>query len=211
MPSLRPLDGQQFGNLTVLERRGRVGRQVGWLCRCTCGVEIVVAGDKLTRLKKRSCARNGHRWNSVPKVTHPPEYRTWLGMRKRCTDSDPHHAKRYRDKGITVCERWRSFANFYADMGSKPVPEYTIERIDNALGYFKENCRWATSTEQRRNMTCSVYIACEDEQVLLLDICAKLGLDANLIRGRLRNGWTVEDALTRPTRPKLSAFDMQFA
>lgn len=202
MPNLRPLDSQQFGNLTVLERRGSMWRQAAWLCRCTCGVEVVVPGDRLVRGKRKSCAVNGHFWRQAAATPHRSEYRAFKSMWGRCTDPKRHNAKSYFKKRIAVCKRWRSFANFFADMGPKPSPEYTLERKNNALGYTPQNCRWATRAEQRRNMTCSVYIACEDEQVLLIDVAAKLGLDANLVRGRLRKGWTVEDALTKPVRKR---------
>lgn len=72
-------------------------------------------------------------------------------MISRCVDERPRRRKYYLDRGITVCERWlSSFENFLADMGERP-PGLTIDRKDNDLGYFKDNCRWATWAEQRRN------------------------------------------------------------
>jgi len=84
---------------------------------------------------------HGHASNG--KIT--PTYQAWKDMRSRCR-REPN----YVDRGITVCDRWRSFANFLADMGEKPAG-LTLERIDNDRGYGPDNCCWATWTEQNNN------------------------------------------------------------
>lgn len=77
-------------------------------------------------------------------------YYAWKTMRERCRN--PNHAKYkdYGERGITVCEQWHSFINFYNDMGDRPEGT-TIDRIDNDLGYYKENCKWSTPKEQALN------------------------------------------------------------
>jgi hypothetical protein len=79
-------------------------------------------------------------------------YSSWYNMINRCRSTDPRVAKWHGSRGIKVCERWlHSFENFLADMGERPSLNHSIDRINNDLGYFPENCRWTTSKEQRRN------------------------------------------------------------
>lgn len=72
-------------------------------------------------------------------------------MTQRCTNPKNDGYAGYGGRGITVCDRWKSFENFLADMGERPAPDLTIERIDNDLGYGPDNCKWGTRTEQILN------------------------------------------------------------
>ena len=77
-------------------------------------------------------------------------YKLWTGMIQRCGNPKSSGYDIYGAVGITVCDHWKSFENFYKDMGEKPE-ECSLDRIDGKLGYSKENCRWATQAEQLKN------------------------------------------------------------
>jgi hypothetical protein len=77
-------------------------------------------------------------------------YNAWKNLRARCKGFQKKSAINYRDRGITYCKEWDNFLNFYRDMGDAPLG-MTLDRIDNDKGYSKDNCRWATRTQQQLN------------------------------------------------------------
>lgn len=84
-------------------------------------------------------------------LTKHPLRNTWTNMRQRCNNPKNTHYSYYGGRGIKVCERWNSFPNFVNDMGDKPSPGHTVDRIDVDKDYSPQNCRWATKTEQVLN------------------------------------------------------------
>lgn len=205
MADLIDITGQRFGYLIALEHVGHVNGHALWRCRCDCGEVIEARSEKLRCGRRLSCGRGGHRYFRRLLVDGGPassssEYKSWMKMRERCNNEGYERYAAYGGRGIVVCDRWSSFENFYLDMGDKPTPAHTIDRIDNDGPYSPENCRWATRAEQRRNMRSSVYIEYGGRRLLLMDLAAELGLSRSNIYSRLRLGWTLERAITVPVR-----------
>jgi len=149
------LTGQRFGKLVAINLVV-TGRQRKWLCGCDCGREKVVASSNLRSGNSKACGycygptsgglRHGH--TSVTGVS--PTYISWRAMKVRCTNKRRDGAKYYAGRDITYDPQWNDFAVFLADMGKRP-DGMTLDRVDNDLGYCKENCRWATPFEQTHN------------------------------------------------------------
>jgi hypothetical protein len=106
-----------------------------------------------------------------------------------------HNAKNYRDRGITVCERWRTFENFLADMGERPSRLYSLDRIDVNGNYEPGNCRWATRTEQMRNKRTNVMVEYRGRRMCLKAATDLAGVPYGRAQARLARGCSAEEAL----------------
>lgn len=134
-----------------------------------------------------------------------PEYRIWRGMMQRCNNPKAPSFRRYGGRGIKVCGGWLSFDNFFQDMGPRPSEWHSIDRIDGDGPYAKENCRWATPTEQSRNRKNHRWLTHKGETRILAEWAERCGLHPDVLWGRLHRGWPISRALTEPVRKRSAA------
>ncbi len=168
MPTKIPLKGKKFGRLTAVSSFSVYKNNKSalyWNCICDCGNTKAVIAYSLTKGLTQSCGclRNERVTNVISihgdkrrngKIA--PEYTCWQNMKARCYDINSTHYNHYGGRGIKVCERWlESYENFLKDMGRKPSPELTLDRINNNGNYEPSNCRWTTRLVQTHNRRCS--------------------------------------------------------
>lgn len=219
------ISGLRYGRLLVISYAG-VAKNGGsmWLCRCDCGKEAAFNSGHLRHGGTKSCgcllsewassmganrdfiairseraATHGHKRKSKVSV----EYKTWLGMKRRCYDEKFKDYPNWGGRGIRVCERWlHSFVNFLEDMGPRPAGKYSIDRKESDKDYSPENCRWATVQEQgaenRRGLT-----KIEIDGVLFHSIghaCRHFGVKLTTAHYRIKAGIPIELAVTQSDR-----------
>lgn len=163
------ITGNRYGRLVVVSYLGKKGKSHLWNCRCDCGQEKIIYANNLKKGDSKSCGCLQKEIVSIKNTTHgmteTPMYDVWQSMKWRCVNPENHNYKHYGGRGITVCERWlHSFENFFADMGLRPSPELSIDRIDNNGNYELSNCRWATKGEQNSNTRRNNKVATNKEQ-----------------------------------------------
>lgn len=119
-------------------------------------------------------------------------FRIWGGMIQRCTNPKVAAFPHYGGRGIVVCDRWRTFANFLADMGEPPAG-YSIERQDNSKGYEPDNCCWLPMGKQAQNRRGNSYIEVEGERMCLAEASRRLGIGDATLRYRLQKATQKKD------------------
>ena len=154
MPAFQDLTGQVFGFLTVKRlSKQSTSKITRWECECSCGKEVTRKSLTLKRNWISKCdeckKKTAHKTHGKSKTT---EASVWGAIKARCYNSKNKRYSCYGGRGVTVCDRWReSLENFLADMGPRPSPKHSIDRINVNGNYEPSNCRWATATEQARN------------------------------------------------------------
>ena len=190
--------GQRFGRwLVVGEAENAPTGQARWECLCDCGNIRIARSNDLRQGKSISCGCYNTEVCTTHGLTHHPLYVTWSNMKDRCTNPGSPIFKHYGGRGITVCERWmNSFEAFYEDMSPTYKKGLSLDRRDNNKGYSPENCRWADQRTQANNTRSNRFYSLNGETDTLRNLCRRYNQNYEKIRGRLRLGWSIEQAFS---------------
>lgn len=196
--------GAVYGLWTVISAPFQLPTKGAWrvLCRCVCGTEKAHTETSLRNGYAKQCracaAKAYYKHGGTHGGPNEIEYRTWRSMRDRCENPNNRGWSNYGGRGIQVCERWKSFENFLADLGKRPGPEYSLDRLDNDAGYEPSNCAWRLFEEQSNNRRSTRLMEFQGETLSLAQWARRQGMSEGCLRNRLREGWTIEAALTTP-------------
>lgn len=195
---LNEMVGKRFDKIVVVGLKPSKRRTL-CICKCDCGNEIIKSPGNIRQNERVSCGCQPTRFTNRDNhgKSKGPTYSSWMAMKRRCYGKNTILYYRYGGRGIAVCDRWKdSFPNFLEDMGERPKG-MTIHRIDNDLGYFKENCRWATNEEQKNSTSKTRFLTFNGETLNITQWAKRLGLSRDKIYARLDQlGWSVEKALS---------------
>lgn len=194
------LNGQRFGRLTVMERaeNDRHGKTV-WKCQCDCGNTILANGSHLLSGHTKSCGCDSRSYfREHPTIKHGLTlengklsrlYRIWICMKNRCYNKNDDHYRIYGERGITVCDEWRTdYKSFYDwSMANGYDKGLTIDRIDVNGNYEPGNCRWATIKEQSRNKRNSIKVKYNNECVCLSELSERTGICYQTLYARYKH------------------------
>jgi hypothetical protein len=208
MPKRLDLTGYVYSRLKVVRCVGARNKRVHWECLCDCGNIAVVSTGSLRSGNCSSCGcynieqvKKAGKSRSTHGMKRTPEYRCWAQLKHRCINKDSQGYADYGGRGITVCDEWKdSFETFFKDMGPRPSPKYSLDRIDNDGPYCKENCKWSTRKEQANNKRSCRILVLGNEAKTVAEWSEVVGLKGQTIRSRLSRGWSVKDALTTPAK-----------
>ena len=202
------LKGQKFGRLTVIEKDVPIQKEkrkvYKWICKCDCGNTISVLQKSLISggTKSCGCIVKNKKYGMMGK--HKLK-NIWHNMIQRCENQNHKNYKQYGGRNIKVCDEWRdkesgyiSFYNWSINNGYEDG--LTIDRIDVNGNYTPENCQWITNAEQQTNKRNNVYIEYNGEKMCISEWAKRYNLKDDTLRYRLKHGWSIEEALTKPAK-----------
>jgi hypothetical protein len=190
------ISGHKFGRLTVLCRSGShpsTGNAM-FLCQCECGNRVDVAGShlRLGHTGSCGCLFVDFGGNHTHGATGTAEHGVWRSVLQRTREN---HRQDYAGRGIALCERWQDFENFLADMGPRPSPRHSIERVDNEGNYEPGNCIWATPDVQNRNKRNNIWVEYAGQDMILKDAADLAGVCYKKAWARHKKGWSIDRVL----------------
>lgn len=194
--------GKRFGKIYTKEIIREKWKKPKYLCVCDCGKEKLIDSGSVKRgADSCGCFTSQKITNSnrVHGMSRTKIHSIWKAMKQRCLNPKNQRYKDYGGRGISICDRWLDFQNFYEDVGDYPIG-MTLDRRNNDKGYSPENCRWITYRDNNNNTRRSVYVEYKGETKTLSQWCTLLGLNNNAMKTRLNYNWDIERAFTTPVK-----------
>lgn len=205
-PRFVDLTGQQFGRLVVVRYAGRGKRFHRWECLCECGLSSVVRSINLRSGQTNSCGCLRKERAAQVSTKHggcrdkTPEWRAWCNLIRRCEDTKAPYYADYGGRGIKVCDRWRSgekgrhgYECFLIDVGLKPEPSFTMDRIDVNGDYEPTNCRWLSRAEQQMNRRSTVKVVIDGAHVSFFEAIQQSSPTLLALRADKERGLTIQE------------------
>lgn len=211
------LVGQRFNNLTVTGQHPlrTASKKVRWICLCDCGKETLAITQHLRNGNTKSCGcRRVEVTTQLGRITthgmtKAVEYKAWQSMKDRCYNEDSANFPNYGGRGIMVWRDWMtSFARFFQDVGPRPSPRHSLDRIDNNGHYQPDNCRWATAEEQSNNKRTNVKYLVNGEEKSIAELAREYHIPPATLFCRLfRDNLSIEDALKKKASKRPLEYD----
>lgn len=192
--------GKRFGRLTAVSRRASDGSNAWWSCVCECGSikDVRLCHLQSGAVQSCGCSKKG-RHRSQHGMTNTRVYRIWRQMHQRCENPNAEGYENYGGRGILVDKNWDNFPTFFEDMGQPPTEAHTLDRVETDKGYSKENCKWATWTEQHRNRRDNRLVTAFGQTKCMTEWAEEYKLPVSTLKNRLfRANMEPEAALTAP-------------
>lgn len=197
------------GTLKVIDHYQQAKGNGGgtYTIQCACGNVFEKYKSRWERLTGKGCPKcfrkfiksnYRHGGNTINK----PEYNSWRAMVARCTNKNYWAYHRYGGRGIKICDRWiNSFPNFLEDMGKKPTPKHSLDRINNKGNYEPDNCRWANQYEQSSNIEKNVKVTINNTTHHVAEWAKLYNINLQTVYSRVKQqGWSWDKAITTPTK-----------
>lgn len=183
--------GEQNNRLTLVRLLEKQKGGYIWLASCECGGDACVTVQDFRSGHTKSCGCLHREVTSALRTTHgmseTGEFRAWCHALGRCNNPNNSKYPYYGARGITVCDRWSLFENFYEDMGNRPSEDHSLDRIDVNGNYEPSNCRWATKFEQAQNKRNNVYVEVDGSKFAMAAAERYIGIGGGSISQKVRD------------------------
>lgn len=199
------LEGMRFSRLTVVSLAGRDKHgKYTWNCACDCGNTKITDTGQLNSGMTKSCGcihrEQLKERNKTHGLSKTPIYNVWCSMKNRVDSENSKSFADYGKRGIKYCDKWSTFEGFYDDMNQTYENGLSIERIDVNGDYCKGNCKWIPKEQQALNTRRTRLITLNGITKPVSEFARIYGMVPQNVIKRLNCGWSVEEALTTPTK-----------